>query len=191
MKRKIVIIALIIFACIFTSSCGGSKYKENITSFVNDNQQLLLKVNAEFKKMKFKDFTVISTTEKVPLSRNSINYPKDISGLYIDNVTGTNQFVKLKNDIFSQILAKDCVMEIASDIKDKPYVVSYESYETYNANGKLTKMYGFYYSEDNLPHGWYGMDDFKKQMGIGWTFGNGSFYTEKIIDHWFYYEVSN
>ena len=53
--------------------------------------------------------------------------------------------------------------------------------------------YGFYYTEDDKPRAWQSDDEDRLIVN-----GNGyidekekEYYTEKIINHWYYYQINN
>lgn len=54
--------------------------------------------------------------------------------------------------------------------------------------------YGFYYVSDDEPMGFQGVSVKLEPYGDGWKWkevnGDNAYYTEKIKDHWYYYEAS-
>ena len=51
--------------------------------------------------------------------------------------------------------------------------------------------WGFYYSEDGTPYGWYDKNKYLHKDGIGYREKNNcNYYTEPIDEKWYYYEVS-
>lgn len=65
---------------------------------------------------------------------------------------------------------------------------------SYLGFGSSAHVKGFYYSKDDVPRGWQGVElTFKKkEKGLLWEQEDGDnwCYVEKICDNWYYFEVS-
>lgn len=53
----------------------------------------------------------------------------------------------------------------------------------------MDDYYGFYYVEDDTPIGWEGEKYKLIQSGAGWRDEWDEYYTERIRENWFYYEM--
>jgi len=153
-------------------------------------------VPGEIKKLNIRSFT-ISTTEKRPIEDQLIGEDgsqySGIKGLYLHmaHADGENDFADLKNDVFSRLLNIDGIMEIEDGMAGSRFFIDFDCGGT--GFGSAMTYYGFYFTEDNLPIGWDGEEVDLQHKGDGWTYKEGDsdniYYTERIRDHWYYYEM--
>lgn len=190
----IIILSLIAFIILKVIDSSDNSYKNEIFKTVKLNHRILEKVPAEIKKLPYgSDYSaVISTSDKTPL--DNLFFPEgktieNINGMYL-YILGPDDAVaaSLDNDIFLKTLKIKSILEIqrnfASDRFNVFFMCGYNS----------TTIYGFYYTENNMPIGFNGADVSFKQSGKGYSWQDKeenpleSYYTEKITDNWFYYE---
>lgn len=206
MKIKMIFILNIIIASTLITSCGllkGYLSKQEIIKVVKENQDLLDRVPDEIKNLSYPS-CAISTTEKISIERqlspyndndkDNSNY-RDIQGLYLQivNEDGSNSFFSLRNDVLSEVLNISGVMEIDTSASDNRFFISFDCGG--KGFGSVMTYYGFYYTQDDLPIGWGGEDVDLAQNSTGWTLkesedSDNIYYTERITDNWFYYEMS-
>lgn len=202
MKSKIVsLIVIIVIIFTFTTSCstfGSYLTKEQIIEVVKNNQELFNKIPVEIKSFKTQ-LIFISTTEKSPIENEVFPdepIPENIKGLYLIQYVGddyTALISSLKNDLFTQLLNIKGIVSIVGNVSDSGrFSVFFECGG--KGFGSAMTYYGFYYTEDNLPIGWLGYDDELVQNGAScWTYtekdSDNTYYTERIIDNWFYFEM--
>ena len=61
------------------------------------------------------------------------------------------------------------------------------------AKPKTVEYWGFYYVEDGEPVGWGGSKFYypTEREGNGYRYrGSGTYYTERIVDNWYYFETA-
>lgn len=100
-----------------------------------------------------------------------------------------------KNKYIYQIIQNDVLYNV---LQTDDIIISIRRF--YSQSGRLCIIFdcttllfyfdGFYYTEDNRPIGWDGEDVDFKENGNQWVYEDdqGKYITERIIDHWFYYE---
>lgn len=197
MKTKVLLFLTVVMICILMVSCGSSKAE--IFRVVKGNQELLTNVPGEVKKLHDSSYS-ISTTEKRPIEyqlssddQGPSSY-QDIKGLYLQvlNDDGSSTFSSLENDVFSDVLRIKDVTAITNGISDSPSFIEFDC--SGEGFGSAMTYCGFYYAEDDLPIGWSGENVELTQYEKGWRYeeeGAGNiYYTERILDNWFYYQIN-
>jgi hypothetical protein len=193
-----IIVSIVFFGAVlmlfFNSIDNDHLSKEQIISIVEKNRLLLSKVPDEIKKF---NEPFISTTTKSPIenemSDSSCNDLDNIEGLYIIEHFENGFLVSnIENDIFQQVLNISGVMDIANyNMSENNRFAVFFSCGG-EGFGSAASYYGFYYTADNRPVGCDEMDHELIQDPKGWSWmqdnSDNTYYTERIIDNWFYYE---
>lgn len=193
-----IIAAIVFFGAVlmlfFNSIDNDHLSKKEIISIVEKNSILLSKVPDEIKNF---HEPFISTTIKNPieneLSDSLCSDLDDIEGLYIiEHVKDKFIVSNIENDIFQQVLNISGVMDIAKYTMRENNRFSVFFSCGGEGFGSATSYYGFYYTSDNRPAGCDGMNYELLQNPKGWSWtqdnSDNTYYTERIIDNWFYYE---
>lgn len=164
--------------------------KDEITNIVKQNTELLNKATSEVNSIanssfylnaeKKSEIDYISITKanlynRVSCELNNTDYKKD------------SIFKIVKNKVLYSVFKLEKVYRI-----ERHYVENGRLSIFFDINNSLFYFTGFYYTEDNKPIGWEGKDVNFKQNGKLWVYEdkNETYVTEKIIDNWFYYEVT-
>lgn len=128
--------------------------------------------------------------------------------ILLDNAFGSNALPK--EEIFKVVNNnQELLIQTLSDLNSPEYELceelkskgikkiwvgnndeSHKAYIEFFCGGKGTdNYYGFYFVDDDIPIGWEGTIDELKKTSKGWRGENGEYYTERITENWFYYEM--
>ena len=109
---------------------------------------------------------------------------KDIETIDSTNENG-NGYRKFKNTILNSIFYKYKLSYIYRDRKMDLVWFSL------NRHKKMTSYWGFYYTKEDMPRGYFEDTDNFITDGKGYRTQNkvNQYYTEKIMPHWYYFEI--
>lgn len=175
--------------------------KEEIINKVQQNTALLNEVPNEIKEIEKKSF-YIETVKKMEIDNISIEkvpvYNIVVCGL-INKENNNDNFIPDNKNIYKIIISK--VLYKVFKIDDSIYAIERYYFETgrtyimFDCGYRLSQGYfGFYYTEDNKPIGWKGQDVSFNQYKDRWIWKDPEdseriYFTERIVDNWFYYEM--
>jgi len=180
---SLALVALIMFA----ASCGflsNNLLKKQIFALVTQNEALLQGAVREIGKLGGDDI-YISTKQKSSLYNDS----DDLRPGLILGIDGQSKVINIENNILSETMALRGLQDISRDYKDS----SINFYCGGRGLGSETSYYGFFYSaDDDMTAIWCSGSPLTRK-GKGWEYqqpdGDNSYYTEKIADHFYYYEA--
>lgn len=168
--------------------------KEEITNVVTQNIKLLNKAPNEIKNIDNTPFYIDVKQKyeiaflmiiKSPYHNRVICHPVN------PDYSKKNPYEVIKNDILSEILRIKGIQGI-----ERYYSQSGRLCILFDCGTRsyMSRYYGFYYTEDNMPIGWEGTDVNFEQYENGWVYKDKENYgttyiTERITDNWFYFEV--
>ena len=159
--------------------------KQEIIEVVDDNRDLLQEAADEI--ISRGCYSVyVSTAEKGEL----LDHP-EIEGLYSiisKDRDDDRVYESIDDDVFDRVLGIHGIEFISFDPDFKEFGCGGSGF------GPGTHYYGFYYAEDDVPAGIWGEDFDLTESGDGWIWeeggsGDNRYYTEKILDNWYYYEM--
>ena len=102
-------------------------------------------------------------------------------------------YMDFENELLNQIVETFRVRSLGQDKEDTIYDQKNISFSCETKSGEPVEYRGFYYVENGQPVGWSGRRYYypAQKEGKGYIYlGSGVYYTEKITDHWYYYEMS-
>lgn len=169
--------------------------KNDIVEYVKDSSDDLLKVISEIDALEQEYGTQGFGPHVSDVGHTDISaYDDEVKGLYIriDDPNLGGSYKEINNEFLERILLGEPIHEIS---------VHQEGISFYCGGkglGSATSYYGFYYTSDGMPKNYwcgasFGSLEQLKPDGEGFSikFSNDDncYYTEKIIDNFFYYEA--
>lgn len=141
--------------------------------------------------LNYGDF-LVSTANKYKLDQDS-----KIKGLYYQITSPPSAPAPLDNDILKKTMNINGLIHIEYYSKDvqRSFKTNAQLYIDYYCGGKglsvSSSYYGFYYADNNQPDGWqhevFQLTEYDN--GWRWQEDDNWYYTERIRDNWFYYEM--
>lgn len=186
---------LIVFSVFCGTFCSCSSIlpddhlsKGEIFKLVNKNLDLLSQSVEQLNELNL-GHCFVSTTSKYSLDQNST-----VNGLYYQSGSTTTA---LNNDVLEKTLNIRGLIQIGYYPQNGNYAyqTSNQLYIDYSCGGTGLSVsgsyYGFYYAGQDEPDG---LDHASQQFASykkGWRSQHGDdwYYTEKIRDNWYYYEM--
>ena len=171
------VVLLFFMLCIIIQVIRYSIY-ENGRYHINSKEKLIQYVIKDEAKLDKLVNSLVNSREFFDKKRISIYYYTETSKYY------KNYNNELLNEIFYNYKVSNLYAE-----NEKSIYVKFSLMKRSN----IAHGYGFYYTEDDKPRAWQIYDEDRLIVN-----GNGyidkkekEYYTEKIINHWYYYQINN
>jgi len=183
----VAIVVTIVILILMLRSCTGRNTlnKEQIIQFVIDNEELLNQAIEEIWRLDEHVGHVVNT-------RFRSGHGLDFEGLYTAGIINS-EFVRtpLNNPILYELLRDGRITSITITRPDPTRGTTYHIQFNFNVRGIWDRRGGIYFSKNDEPTQLYGRRWANpEEYRNGWvSYGNHFYYTERIIPHWFYYEM--
>ena len=186
----VAIAATIIILLLMFRACTGRNTlnKEQIIQFVLDNEELLNQAIDEI-------WGLDDYVSSIAHTRFSRLHPRDgfdFEGLYTRGVINSEVVRKpLDNPILYELLRDGRITSITIIRPDPTRGTTHHIQFNFNVRGFWDRRGGIYFSKNDEPTQLYGRRWANpEEYRNGWvSYGNHFYYTERIIPHWFYYEM--
>ena len=185
MIKKTLLIFILLLLPVYSSSCSKDYPSDHtIFTLVVENEEVIVNAVMELLELEtVSTIAFISTTQKSPISASDY---EDIEGLYAGmHVDGNYIYVAMSNAAIEEMMK----------IRKLESVYVYRDRLQFNCGGRgiipASINYGFVYAESDgfIGIGTQGVTE----KGNGWLWreenGDNRYYTEKIIDYFYYYEA--
>ena len=184
-------VAAIVILLLILRSCTGRAplNQEQIIQFVHRNEELLNQAVEEI-------WSLDEHVSYIANTRFSRLRPRggfDFDGLYTGGVIAGSGYVitPLDNPILYELLQDRRITSITVRRATLAFFSTYQIQIAFNVGGVWDRYGGIYFSKNDEPLSFEG-----RRLGSsgvyrdGWVrYGNDFYYTERIIAHWFYYEM--
>ena len=162
--------------------------RDQIVQFVLDNEELLNQAVVEIWGLDEYVSHIAHTEFSGIRPRDGF----DFEGLYTGGVTGS-EFVRkpLDNPILYELLKDGRIRSITIRRNDRIRGTTYQIQFAFNVRSAWDRYGGIYFSKNDEPILFYGREWANPEIyGNGWvSYGNHFYYTERVVPHWFYYEM--
>jgi len=179
-------IAIFILITLLRGCMGhGTMNKRQIIQFVLNNEELLNQAVEEI-------FNLDSSVHLVANTRFRSRPGIDFEGLYTSGTVGSQNVIKpLDNPILYELLQGGQIRSISIRSASTTRGTTRRIQFAFNVRGVWDRYGGIYFSKNDEPTSFYG-DRWAnpEEYRDGWvSYGSSFYYTERIIPHWFYYEM--
>ena len=183
----VAIVIIIAILLLMLRACTGRNTlnQEQIIQFVLDNEELLNQAVEE----------IWGLDEHVRYIANTRFRPRpdiDFVGLYTRGTVDSQNAVKsLDNPILHELLEGGIIRSITIRRPDRARGTTYQIQFAFNVRSAGYRRGGIYFSKNDEPilfegRRWANPEEYRN----GWvSYGNHFYVTERIIPHWFYYEM--
>jgi len=183
----LVVIAIVVLCLLILRSCtGGTTLNRNqIIQFVLDNEELLNQAVEEIWSLDEHVHVVANTEFR---ARPGI----DFEGLYTSGTLDSQNVIKpLDNPILYELLKDGGIRSISIRRADPIHSTTYQIQFAFNVRGVWDRYGGIYFSKNDEPITFSGREwDNPEAYRDGWvSYGHNFYYTERIVAHWFFYEM--
>jgi len=183
------VIAIAIFLLSMRAcSSGPTLNKNQIIQFVLDNEELLNQAVVEIwgldehvRRIAHTGFTSLPPREGF-----------DFEGLYTSGrIDSENVLKPLDNPIIYELLSDGRIRSISIRRADHTSGTAYSIQFAFNVGGFWDRYGGIYFSKNDEPVSFYGRRwENPEEYRDGWvSYGHYFYVTERIVPHWFYYEM--
>jgi len=169
-------------------SSGNTLNEDQIKQFVHDNEELLNRAVEEI----FGLDEHVSRIAHTGFSRLGPEEGFGFEGLYTGGVIGSEYVRKpLDNPILYELLQDGRIRSISIRRNDPAHRTTYQIQFAFNVRSARYRYGGIYFSINDVPILFYGTRWMNPRVyGDGWVrYGDDFYYTERIVPHWFYYEM--
>ena len=186
---KIVFFAIVILPLVMGGCMNRTHLvKDEIIQFTIDNEALLNKAVEEIWGLE----EYVSRIAHTSFSRIRPREGFDFEGLYTAGVVDSEYVRKpLDNPVLYELLKDGRIGSIGIRRPNAFQDTTYHIQFTFNVRGIWDRHGGIYFSKDDEPLLFYGeIWGNPTPYEGGWvSYGNHFYYTERIVPHWFYYEM--
>jgi len=184
----IFITAFVSFMILWGRTSGPTLNQEQIIQFVLDNEELLNNAVAEI----FAVDEHVSRIAHTNFTRLHARDEFDFEGLYTGGVIGIEYVTKpLNSPILYELLRDGIIRSIGITRADPLLRTTYQIDFAFSIRSARYRYGGIYFSKNDEPilfHGgrWLNPETYRN----GWvSYGGHFYYTERIVPHWFFYEM--
>jgi len=187
MLKKLLTIVFVIISLFMLGECmgGDRSSRDQIIQFFLDNEEFLNKAVAEIENL----------DEYVSYIANTRFRPRDglgFEGLYKSGIVDAiNVTTPLDNPILYELLKDGIIRSISIRRADPIRGTTYQIQFAFRTRGFWDRYEGVYFSKNDEPTTFNGREWINPEpKGEGWvSYGRHFYYTERIVAHWFYYEM--